>query len=1308
MRRATIWTCGLALLLPTLCLAEQNDAAKALTAQYKRALELNKQKKHAEAVAVLEPILAHLNRSPELKSPPREEILYWLGVQHYHLRHHDKAEPLYLQALALCEARRGKDSLDTAGVLNSLGSLYRAMKRDKAAAESLRRCLEIREAKLGKDHLLVATTAYELANAHYGMKEFAKAESLFRRSMQTREKLLGKEDLLVARSAHALANTHLELSQNAQAEPLFRAALAIREKKLGPDHLDVASTLNQLGVTLNRLGDSAKAEPVFRRCLEIREKLLPKDDVMVALSLDNLADTYRFLGHGARAIPLYTRALAIREVKQGPEDVSVAYTCSVLGLVYQEQGELARAEELFRRTVAIREKKLGLDAPETATALTNLGTLYRDMGQRQKAEFLFKKGLQIRQKKLGDDHPMVASSLTLLGYLHSGRSEYDKAEELFRRGLAIREKKGKDHIDVADSLHALAVVAMARADYDKAEGYYRRSLSIYEAKLGKEHPWVATSLDHLAGVFHAKGDLPRVEPLYRSALRIRIARLGPDSPPVADSWTQLSAVYRDLGQYDKALEFARRGLEIREKKFGKEHTAVAESLNRLGLISRDKGQRPAARAYLERAAAIYQARLGDEHPRLMDVLNNLALIHQDLDEQDKAEPLLRRVLATREKLLGPNHPMVGQSYNNLAWTLVHQGKTEEAERLFRRCLEIRERRQGPYHPEVAITLGNLAWLAVRTRQTKLALDSFDREMRIIHRHASRVLPTLPEHEQAVYFRKVSWAEQEALTFTLADLSGEDTSSPWRGARAERAAAWLVNSKGMALESLTAATLLARNKHDPQLAKYADRLREVRQQLAKLTVQPPTEGEAKQHEALLNRLRNEERDLMQAYLLRGASAGPGEWLELGKVREALPADAVFINVARYWQNDSFARPGKRLKGERYAAWLTRATGDVRAVDLGPAARIDAAVKAVREKLEGSAKLIREGGEAKAEEALRGPLEELSRLVLRPLLPHAGSSRRWYVSPDSSLWLVPWEILLLGDGKYAVEKHALSYVLSGRDLLPQARYRGETAAPVIVADPDFDLSGKVQARGPRDNKKEEGFRGLSGLLKLGTIRKLPGTRAEAKAVEKSLRSYTRQAPVQYLGKEAREGVVKRTRNPRVLVLSTHGFFLPEQRPTAARPGRDEPEVKPGLRAGQVENPLLRCGLLLAGCNAGAKGSDADDGVLTGLEVVGMDLRGTELVVLSACETGLGEVRNGAGVAGLRQAFRLAGAEAVVSTLWQVPDQHSARLMSHFFAALAKGKGRAEALREAQRKLIEERREESAAAHPFYWAAFTLTGR
>jgi CHAT domain-containing protein len=302
----------------------------------------------------------------------------------------------------------------------------------------------------------------------------------------------------------------------------------------------------------------------------------------------------------------------------------------------------------------------------------------------------------------------------------------------------------------------------------------------------------------------------------------------------------------------------------------------------------------------------------------------------------------------------------------------------------------------------------------------------------------------------------------------------------------------------------------------------------------------------------------------------------------------------------------------------------------------------------------------------------------------------------------VWLVPFEALTLKGGKYAIEKYQISYLTSGRDVLPSPAARMKATAPLVLADPDFDLEpSKAQARARRLLGKldVESTRSLSGDFGRRRAPRLKGTAAEARAITPSVKAYAGMPPRVYLRSEALEAVFKAARNPRVVVLSTHGFFLPNQE-VPYHTG-DNPVKK-------WENPLLRFGLLLAGCNNAARASQGDDGILTGLEVLEADLRSCELVVLSACDTGVGEVHIGEGVSGLRQAFQLAGAQAVVATLWQVPDKASARLMSLFFKNLAKKMSKAEALRAAKLKLIEERRDDFAAAHPFFWAAFTFTGQ
>jgi CHAT domain-containing protein/Tfp pilus assembly protein PilF len=858
-------------------------------------------------------------------------------------------------------------------------------------------------------------------------------------------------------------------------------------------------------------------------------------------------------------------------------------------------------------------------------------------------------------------------------------------------------------IEGGPELNALLrrVVALEKA------GKTREAISLREklldrAKrtLGSTHATTTTLMNDLAVLYFRVGEYAKALPLLQHGLEINEARRGKDHLDVATSLNNLAAVHRALGDNAKALSMLQRSLTIRERSMGRDDLSVAVVLNNLGEVCLSLGRHSTAESMHLRSLQIKEAKLGKDDPSVADSLNNLAFLYMVMGRHGKAEPLFQRSMKIREARLGKDHPATANSLHNLAGLYWVMGRPAKAEPLFRRSLAIREAKLGGNHPDTASSLHNLAALCAARDNAAEAAGVLDRGRRAARRHLASVLPALSDADRAAFFRGTTARTNLEMALSLGLAHKSDP------VLTERSAAWLVNGKAIDQESLASSLLLTRQSNDPTLGKRAAQLLAVRQELARLTLASPQAGEGKQRLRQIDELTAREQDLACKLRQAGSRAAPRSWVELAALRRALPDDAVLIDVACFRNYDFKSKAGEKAWQEgRCAAWVTAKTGPARLVDLGSADRIDQAVQRFREAMKKANRTISEQGEGKAEQGLRPLLDVLARRVLAPLLPHIEKSKRWLISPDGNLWLLPWEVLTLSDGRYAIERHEIHYLTSGRDLLNSPAAKVTPGAALMLADPDFDL-GTAKA-GPETKRLVSGAittggtRSLAGVLRLGRVRPVSGTALEATAIAPSLKEYTGTAPRVYLRERAVEGVVKAARSPRVLVLCTHGFFLPDQQ----TPHEDRITAR---RERKWENPLLRCGLLLAGCNNAARVKGGDDGVLTGLEVVGLDLGGTELVVLSACDTGVGEVQQGEGVAGLRQAFQLAGAQAVVSTLWQVPDQSSAGLMAFFFDNLRKGMSKADALRAAKLRMVKERRGQAGAAHPFFWAAFTVTGQ
>jgi CHAT domain-containing protein len=339
--------------------------------------------------------------------------------------------------------------------------------------------------------------------------------------------------------------------------------------------------------------------------------------------------------------------------------------------------------------------------------------------------------------------------------------------------------------------------------------------------------------------------------------------------------------------------------------------------------------------------------------------------------------------------------------------------------------------------------------------------------------------------------------------------------------------------------------------------------------------------------------------------------------------------------------------------------------------------------------------------------------LYRLAFAPLAGALGKNTVVYLAPDGELNRVAFEALVDDQDRYLIENYRFVYLSCGRDLVrPAAKAATGT---VVFAGPDFDLGvkeRKEQVAALLPKTEQVALRGNAATDVRGLRwTPLPGAAAEAADIDKALKDSS-YGPVQiYSGAKALEDVFKRIKAPRVLHLATHGFFLEDIQRTPEQMDRGlGADARGQERLRMVKNPLLRSGIVLAGANALGDGTtlaDIDDGWVTAEEIALMNLQGTDLVVLSACESGLGDIKTGEGVYGLRRAFLYAGARTLVTSLFKVPDNETRLMMQRFYGSLKAGKGKLEALHDAQLAVIQERRKEHGAAHPFFWASFVLVG-
>jgi Tfp pilus assembly protein PilF len=389
------------------------------------------------------------------------------GVKLIQAGKHQKALPLFREALALRQMVLGEEHPDTAVSYSNLASNLKKQGRYADAEPLNRKALAINQKVLGDQHPQTALSFNNLGDSLHAQGKYADAESLSRKALSIRQKVLGEEHADTAQSYSNLASALNGQGKYADAESLCRKALPILQKVLGEEHPVTALSYNNLATDLNAQGKYADAEILFRKALAIRQIVLGEGHPDTALSYNNLASNLRSQGRYADAEPLNRKALAINQKVLGDEHPQTADTYHNMARCLSDQGK--DAESLYRKVLAIRQKVLGAEHPDTTVSYISLAMELNHQGKSTEAETLLRQALAIDEKLLGEQHPSIAVVYNNLGGTLQGQGKYADAEILFRKALTIRQSVlGEGHPDTALSYNNLAFNLHAQGRYAEA------------------------------------------------------------------------------------------------------------------------------------------------------------------------------------------------------------------------------------------------------------------------------------------------------------------------------------------------------------------------------------------------------------------------------------------------------------------------------------------------------------------------------------------------------------------------------------------------------------------------------------------------------------------------------------------------------------------------------------------------------------------------------------------------------------------------------------------------------------------------
>jgi len=931
-----------------------------------------------------------------------------------------------------------------------------------------------------------------------------------------------------------------------------------------------------------------------------------------------------------------------------PADVEAADNLYELGIEAHARAEHATALEHFEASLQILENLPESDPFEVGRVVMGLAIVHRARADYGAARRYAERALAIAEGAFGAEHHNVAQSLSFVAVVAKDEGDLIGARKLYNQALNMQRKLlGPSHTHVAGTLNNLAILLVELGDYDGARDHYTEALEIALDAFGPDDPEIASYLNNLAILLETLGEYAEARVLLERALQLRIAAHGERHPLVANSQTNLAILAKAQGDTERARELFEQALESRRATLPPDHPDIGASLANLGNLAWRQRDLERARTLIIESLDIF----GDSHIDTADVQCNLAGVLVDMEQLDEAMALYESCLTTQRAVRGDNHADVAITLSSIADVHSGRGDLASAMELHDQAIAMLEEAVGSDHPDLAGALGRRAKDHASADNIEFAKRDIASALSIWRRRMASI-DLLTEREALAYMSRSRGTLDTWLAFHRDDSNVEQAWAEtlyWKGAATRR-----LGQRGHA------------QRDDPASQALVTDLRETRLMLARRAYS--SEGDS-DDDAVLDDLRTRKEEIERELARQGGSwareeasrsAGPAQ------ICERLAAGSVLIDIVRY--------------DEQYVAFVVSNTCAPVRVELGEAKPIEERVEHWRALLADDGGMIRVDREG----------AEVRDLIWTPIAPHVQNAETLLVIPDAALAAVPFAALPLDDGTYLIERWRVTYLNTAHDLLGKQE-ASEASGALVLGGVDFG------------DPSEE----TTGFCIDRSFPPLPGTAREVAEIQRlwSKGAHRRESMRVLVGRDATEHAVERgLEGRRVVHLATHGFFAGVRCPSALSSGD-------GTSLDKVVgyNPMLLSGVVLAGVNE-ADSTDVHDGILTAEEVATLDLRQTDLVVLSACETGLGDIQDGEGVLGLQRGFSLAGARTTVMSMWAVPDELTVRLMGDFYRRFLHRRrpvSAATAMHEAQLEMLRYQRQMLGSGAPGSWAAFVVAG-